>query len=178
MRTVPYRTFPGIWINKRPLQSTGAQHKKERTVAFQEVDAPFGAFIGWNESKKGQHVTGKVTDYDEFTGRDFSKRPCPLVEVELTEQAQSFNKKGERTVYKAGDTVQVTCGLGSLKRAIKHAELKRGDIVKIVLDDFLDVNDGTAKLFKVYVDRSGATSSTDDSDSLADDDADSDDIPF
>lgn len=148
-------------------------------MAFQEIETPFGAFIGWGE-KRGQHVTGWVTDYSETDGRDFAKNPCPLVEFELTEQAQSFNKKGDRTVFKAGDTVQVTCGQKSLKRAVKHAELKRGMLAKIMLDDMLDVNEGTAKIFKVYVDTSAtrATSSTDSGiDSSADDDS-SDDIPF
>lgn len=150
-------------------------------MAFKEIEAPFGAFIGWGE-RSGQHVTGWVTDYDEFGGNDFAKNPCPLVEFELTEQAQSFNKKGDRTIFKVGDTVQVTCGQKSLKRAVKHAELKRGMLAKIVLDDLMDVNEGTAKIFKVYVDpeaKREPSSGSDDSSSadLADNSDDSD-IPF
>lgn len=149
-------------------------------MAFQEVEVPFGAFIGWGE-KKGQHVTGWVTNYGEFDGRDFAKKPCPLVEFELTEQAQSFNKKGDRTIFKAGDTVQVTCGLGSLKRAVIKADLKRGTLAKIELNDLMDVNEGTAKIFKVYVDTS-ATRATSSEDGTSVDDLDSgdnsDDIPF
>lgn len=122
-------------------------------MAWEDIEPPMGAFIGWGQ-KKGQKVVGKVTEYDEFGGTDYNGKECPLLEIELTEKAASFNKKGERTNHDPGETVLLSCGQINLKKKIKRAELAHGDLIRIVLDDFLDTANGTVKEFTVQVDRS------------------------
>lgn len=119
---------------------------------WEKVEVPIGTYIGWGNKPK-QHVTGTVLDYDEVGGTDFNDKVCPLLEVELTERAASFNKELERTNYDPGETVFLTCGLTSLKRAVKKAELKRGDLVKIELDGTEKVDKGTVKIFSIQVAR-------------------------
>jgi hypothetical protein len=126
-------------------------------MAYEEVEAPVGQFISWG-NKKGQHVTGKLLDYDETGGNDFGNNPCPLLEIELTEKAASITKDGERTDYAPGEIVMLSCGQASLKRKVKRADLKRGDLVKIQLKDLLKVSNGTLKEFSVAVDRSKSSS--------------------
>ena len=139
-------------------------------MAFEEVEAPVGTFISWG-NKKGQKVIGKILDYDETGGNDFGNNPCPLLEIELTEKAASITKDGERTDYPPGEIVMLSCGQASLKRKVKRADLKRGNLVHIELADLLKVSNGTLKEFNVSVDRS--TSAASDSS-----DADDDDPPF
>lgn len=139
-------------------------------MAYEDVEAPVGQFISWG-TKKGQHVTGEVLDYDETGGNDFGNNPCPLLEVKLSEKAASINKDGERVDYPAGEIVMLSCGQASLKRKVKRANLKRGDLVKITLSDMLKVSNGTLKEFTVQVDRSNrASDSSAVSDSYDDDD--------
>jgi hypothetical protein len=122
---------------------------------WETVEVPHGSFIGWGEYP-GQHVTGKVLDYDSRGGTDFNSEVCPQLTIELVEPAASFNKQGERTDYPAGDLVLVTCGLVSLKRAIKAADPSPGDIVRILLENLERVPNGTVKVFKLQIARGAA----------------------
>lgn len=142
-------------------------------MAYEEIEVAGGTFIGWG-TRKGQHVTGKVLDYDETGGNDFGNNPCPLLEIELTERAASFTKDGERTDYDPGEIIMVTCGQANLKRKVKRAELKKGDKVKITLADFVRVNNGTMKEFSVQVERASGSSGG----GHADLDDSDDEIPF
>lgn len=119
---------------------------------WETIDVPRGAYIGWG-NKKGQHVTGTVLDYDETGGSDYDGDPCPLLEIELSERAASFNKDGERTNYDPGELVMLTCGQVSLKRAVKKADPKRGDMVKIKLENLVKVSNGTVKEFGIQIAR-------------------------
>lgn len=119
---------------------------------WEKVDVPIGTYIGWGV-KPGQHVTGTVLDYDPTGGTDFNDKVCPLLEVELTARAASYNKELERTNYDEGETVFVTCGLTSLKRAIKKAEPKRGDLIKIELEGLEKVDKGKVKIFGIQMAR-------------------------
>lgn len=121
-------------------------------TAWEDIDVPQGAFVGWGDAK-GQHVTGKVLEYAERGGTDFNGGTCPLLTVELTEAAASFNKAGQRTDFPAGDLVNITCGQASLKRAVKAAALEAGDLVKITLEDFTKTQNGTVKVFGIKVAR-------------------------
>ncbi|MDN6798156.1 MAG: hypothetical protein L0L50_02435, partial [Propionibacterium sp.] len=125
------------------------------TYQFEDVVVPHGSFIGWGEYP-GQHVTGKVLDYAPRGGTDFNNEVCPQLTIELVEPAASFNKQGERTDYPAGDLVLVTCGLVSLKRAIKAADPSPGDVVKILLETLERVPNGTVKVFKLQIARGAA----------------------
>lgn len=119
---------------------------------WEEVAVPRGAFIGWG-NRTGQHVTGRVMGYDERGGTDFNGDPCPQLQVELTEQAASINKEGERTDYPAGELVVLNCGQVSLKRAVRAAALDVGDLVKIELVNLVKVANGTVKEFGIKVAR-------------------------
>lgn len=124
-------------------------------MAFEKVEVPRGAYIGWGgESAAGkQHITGRVLDYDPTGSTDFAGKECPLLEIELTERAVSFNKKGEHTNYLAGEVVCLSCGQVSLKRAVKKADLRAGYLVKITFDAVVQVDKGTVKEFGIMVDR-------------------------
>lgn len=99
---------------------------------WETVDVPQGAFVGWG-STAGQHVTGKVLSYSPTGGSDFNGDPCPLLVLELIEQAASFNKAGERTDYPAGEFVNLTVGQTSLKAALQKASPDVGDLLKITM---------------------------------------------
>jgi hypothetical protein len=141
-------------------------------MAFQKVEEPAaGTYIGWGNKAK-QFVEGKVLEYDETGGSDYAKKPCPLLEVELTKRAASFNKEGERTNYDPGEVVMLTCGLANLKKYIKKVAregLKRGNLIRIELVGFENVPDGKVKIFEIQVDRSHEDTATDDHDSGGDD---------
>lgn len=119
---------------------------------WETIDVPRGAFIGWG-NKKGQHVTGTVLAYGETDGSDFNGDPCPQLEIELSERAASFNKDGERSNYEPGDLVVLTCGQVSLKRAVKKANPRRGDMLKITLENLAKVANGTVKEFGIQIAR-------------------------
>lgn len=119
---------------------------------WQKVEAPRGSYIGWG-SRTGQHVTGTVVDYDEHGGTDYAGKPCPLLEIELTERAASFDKELNRTNFDAGELVMLTCGQTALKRHVKKAEPKRGDLIQIKLDRTEKSANGTVKLFDVQIAR-------------------------
>lgn len=119
---------------------------------WEKVNVPRGSYIGWG-NRKGQFVEGTVLDYDPTGGNDFNDRECPQLEIELTERAASFDKELNRTNFDAGEVVFVTCGLVSLKRAVKAAEPKRGDLIRIELEATEKVSKGTVKVFGVQIAR-------------------------
>lgn len=133
-------------------------------MAFQKVEVPAGAFMGWSSTKPGQIVEGTIVEYDENGGSDFAKNPCPLVTVALTRKAVSVNKEGERTEYEAGAELNVTCGLANLKKSIRKADrdfdLRRGMGIRIELERFEKVPDGKVKVFDVQIDPSTARAAT------------------
>lgn len=120
---------------------------------WEEVAIPTGSFVGWG-AKAGQHVTGKVIDYSIEGGTDFNQKPCPQLTIELTEQAASFNKEGDRVDFPAGDLVQITCGQVKLKQGIRAADPKVGDILKIELTDVTRLANGNSmKTFGIKIAR-------------------------
>lgn len=119
---------------------------------WEEVPVPRGAFIGWGNAI-GQFVTGKVLDYDETGGTDFSGNTCPTLSVELLESAASFDKSGNRTDFPAGDLVILNAGQVSLKRALRAAALNVGDLVKITMSNLVKSANGTVKEFEIKVAR-------------------------
>lgn len=122
---------------------------------WEEIDVPRGAYIGWGATP-GQHVTGIVRDYSVDGGTDFNEKPCPQLEVELTEPAASFNKAGERTDIEAGETVQLSCGQVSLKRAVRAANPAAGDEIKVKLTQLVKVPKGQVKEFGIQIKRGAA----------------------
>ena len=125
------------------------------TMNWETVDVPRGAYIGWG-TKPGQHVTGKVLDYDPAGATDFNGGQCPALEIELTEPAASFNREGERTTQDTGEIVQLSCGQVSLKRAVRKADPKPGDLVKITLENLAKTQNGTVKEFGIKIARASA----------------------
>ena len=119
---------------------------------WETIDVPRGAFISWGE-QTGQHVTGKVLEYDPTGGTDFNNNPCPQLSVELIEPAASINKTGQRTDFPAGELVVLNAGQVSLKRAIKAADPKTGDLVKISLSNLVRTTNGTVKEFEIKIAR-------------------------
>jgi len=127
---------------------------------WEPIDVPRGAYIGWG-TKPGQHVTGKVTNYEASGGTDFAGSPCPALEVELTDPAASFNKDGERTDHDPGATVKITAGQVSLRRAVQKANPRPGDLIKITLDGMAKTaSGGTVKEFGIQIDRAGGAFNT------------------
>lgn len=119
---------------------------------WEEIEVPRGAFVSWGE-QVGQHVTGKVLDYSPAGGTDFAGNPCPQLSVELVERAASVNKQGQRTDFEPGELVVLNCGQVSLKRAVKAADVKPGDLVKITLSNLVRTANGTVKEFSIKVAR-------------------------
>lgn len=119
----------------------------------EEVEVPEGgSFISFG-NKKGQHVTGAVVDYQETGATNLKGNPCPLVVVLLTEKAASISKDGDRTDHDPGEIVNVSGGPTGLDRALKAANLKRGDLTKITLVELIPVNKGKFKKFGIKVAR-------------------------
>lgn len=127
-------------------------------TAWEEIEVPRGAYISWGE-KPGQHVTGRVVDYNPTGGNDFNEQPCPQVAIELTEAAASINKAGERTNFDAGELVQLNAGQVSLKRALRAADPSPGDLLKITLSDLVKTSKGTVKEFSIKIARGAGVSS-------------------
>ena len=119
---------------------------------WEDVTVPRGAYIGWG-TKTGQHVTGKVVDYQADGGTDFAGNPCPSVAIELTEDATSFNKEGERSDHPAGSLIQLNAGQVSLKRALRAADPSPGDLVKITLKNLVKTANGSVKEFGIQIAR-------------------------
>ena len=122
------------------------------STTWETVEVPRGAYIGWG-SKKGQHITGKVMDYSPEGGTDFNQNPCPSATIELTEAGASFNKDGDRTDFPAGELVQLNAGQVSLKRALRAADPKAGDLVKITLVNLAKTDKGSVKEFDIKIAR-------------------------
>lgn len=136
---------------------------------WETVEVPRGAYIGWG-NKAGQHVTGRVIDYNLDGGTDYDGNPCPSIAIELTEPAASFNKAGERSDIDAGDIVQLNAGQVSLKRALRAADPAPGDLVKISLDNIAALKGGkTVKEFGIKIAR-GAAKTTAPASTVTDDD--------
>jgi hypothetical protein len=123
-------------------------------TTWETIEVPRGAYIGWG-SKKGQHVTGKVLDYNAEGGTDFNGNVCPMVAIELTEDSASFNKDGDRTDIPAGELIQLNAGQVSLKRALRAADPAAGDLVKITLVNLAKTDKGTVKEFDIKIARGG-----------------------
>ena len=119
---------------------------------WETIEAPRGAYISWG-SRVGQHVTGKVIDYDVTGGRDQKDNAVPLLSVELSERAASINKEGQRTDYNAGELVNLTVSQVSLKRNLRVADPQRGDKIKIMLANLVKTSNGTVKEFEVKIAR-------------------------
>lgn len=112
---------------------------------------PVGHFIGWG-LKKGQFVKGKVLDYDAAGGRDYNGKACPQIEVELTEKAASFNKRGDRIDHPPGTVVAITCGQHELRRLVQNIdpELERGDSIWLIMTELEELPNGnTVKRFSL-----------------------------
>jgi len=121
-------------------------------TTWETIEVPRGAYIGWG-SKKGQHVTGRVLDYSSEGGTDFNQAPCPSATIELTEDAASFNKDGERSLHEAGSLVQLNAGQVSLKRALRAADPSTGDLIKITLINLAKTDKGSVKEFDIKIAR-------------------------
>lgn len=121
-------------------------------TTWEDVTVPRGAYIGWG-TKKGQHVTGKVLDYQPEGGTDFNNNVCPSATIELTETAASFNKDGDRSEFAAGELIQLNAGQVSLKRALRAADPAPGDLVKITLVNLAKTDKGTVKEFDIKIAR-------------------------
>jgi hypothetical protein len=118
-----------------------------------EIESSAGGFYGWGE-RVGQKMTGGILDYNPTGGSDFNGNPCPLLIAELTEESYSHNTSSGWTKLTAGETVKITCGLGSLNEAVRLAKLSGGDLVQIELAELKPTNKGNpAKIFKVRVAR-------------------------
>lgn len=125
-------------------------------TTWETIEAPTGAFIGWG-TKPGQHVTGRVTEYSVDGGTDFNGGRCPQLSIELTEDAASFNKEGERSTKKAGELVNITCGQVKLKSVIRTADPAVGDLIKVEMTGVAKTSNGnTLKEFAVKIARGGA----------------------
>ena len=129
------------------------------TPNWQDVDVPRGAYISWG-GRTGQHVTGKVLDYDPTGGTDFNSQPCPQLSIELTEKAASINKEGDRTDIDAGELVVLNAGQVSLKRALRAADPAPGDLLKITLANLVKTTTGTVKEFDVKIARGAGGGAT------------------
>lgn len=126
------------------------------TIQWEDVEVPRGAYISWG-NRKGQHVTGKVLNYEADGGTDYDGNPCPAIAIELTEPAASINKQGERSNYDAGEIVQLNAGQVSLKRALRAADPSPGDLVKINLDNIKKTDRGEVKEFGIKIARNAAS---------------------
>lgn len=124
---------------------------------WEEVEVPRGAFISWG-NQIGQSVTGKVLDYDERGGTDFSGAVCPLLVLELVEPTYAVDKDGNRTDFAAGELLNMNAGQVSLKRAVRAAALSPGDLVKIELSNLVKTTNGTVKEFSIKVARGAGDS--------------------
>lgn len=119
---------------------------------WEQIEVPRGQYIGWG-NREGQHVTGTVLDIDPHGATTVNGDPCPLLEIELTEAAASFDKEGNQTNFGAGETVCLSVSQKNLQRGIKKAALRSNDLVKIELIDKERTANGTVKIFDIKVAR-------------------------
>ena len=122
-------------------------------TSWETIEAPSGSFIGWG-NRKGQHITGRVVEYAIDGGTDFNGGKCPMLSIELTEKAASFNKEGDRTDHEAGTLVNITAGQVKLKSVIRSADPSPGDLIKIELTGVAKTASGnTLKEFDIKIAR-------------------------
>ena len=126
---------------------------------WEEIEVPRGAYIGWG-TKPGQHVTGKIMEFSYEGGTDFDGKPCPSATIELTEDAASFNKDGDRSDHPAGTIIQLNAGQVSLRRALRAADPSAGDLVKITFSNVAKTDKGSVKEFSIKIARGAAATST------------------
>lgn len=124
-------------------------------MGYQTIETPQGAFVGWGD-KPGQIIEGRVTDYDPVGGKDFGGDVCPSVELELTRTGHSL-VKGTWTTYEAGELVTVTCGQAQLKKKVRKAEPRIGDLLYMELGEKIRVPAGEVKSFIVQIDKAGGS---------------------
>ena len=120
---------------------------------WETIDVPQGSYIGWGD-RPGQHATGVVLAYAPQGGKDFDDQPCPLLTLELLEEAYSHSKKQGWQKIASGDLVQLNCGQTSLKKAVMASGAAPGDLVKISLDEILHgqgKNNGDVKVFGIKI---------------------------
>lgn len=118
------------------------------TDQWEDVPVPRGAFISWG-TQPGQQITGTVLDFDPAGGTDFGGNTCPQLALELTEPGYSVNKEGQRSDFPAGEQVVLNCGLVSLKRAVKAANLAPGMLCQITFSNTVKTQNGTVKEFTI-----------------------------
>ena len=130
-------------------------------MSWEEIDVPRGQYVGWG-NKEGQFVEGAVL-VNNPTGAteplkegQMTATPCPLLEIELTRPAASFDRDLNRTDYAAGEQVCLSVSQKQLQRAVAMANLKPGDLVRIELKGKDRTANGTVKLFGIMVDRGAA----------------------
>ena len=121
-------------------------------TTWETVEVPRGAYIGWG-TKTGQHVTGKVLDYSPEGGTDFNQNVCPSATIELIEKAASFTKDGDRSEHEPGSLVQLNAGQVSLRRALRAADPRPGDLIKITLINLAKTDKGSVKEFSLQISR-------------------------
>lgn len=116
----------------------------------EEVEVPQGTFIGWG--KVGQVVVGTVMKFSPDSGTDANGRPCPLLELELLDEAPSYSKKrDEWTKVPKGERVAITAGQANLKRALEEAAPKPTDKIRIEFSGTYETSKGTGKEFTVKI---------------------------
>ena len=122
-------------------------------TTWETIEAPSGSFIGWG-TVKGQHTTGRVVEYAIDGGTDFNGGKCPLISIELTDKAASFNKEGDRTNHDPGAIVHITAGQVKLKSVLRSADPSPGDLIKVELTGVTKTANGnTLKEFGVKIAR-------------------------
>lgn len=122
------------------------------TEQWEEIEVPKGSFMSWAD-RPGQSITGRVVEYAPTGGTDFNDDPCPQVVLEITRDAYSVNKQGERYDYATGDLVTVNAGLSNLKKAVRRADPEPGDLLDIAFTDTEKADKGTVKIFRVRIAR-------------------------
>src|SRR6516165_813377 len=154
----PHRRLPRILHGTQPRAGCSPTNKgnESHMTNWEEITVPKGAYISWG-TKPAQHVTGKVLEFSHDGGTDFAGNRCPTIAIELTENAVSVNKEGDRTDYPAGEIVQLNAGQVSLKRALRAADPSPGDLVKITLDNLVKTANGTVKEFRIQIARGAAS---------------------
>jgi hypothetical protein len=130
-------------------------------MAWEEVEVPRGQYVGWGNTP-GQFVEGAVIVNNPTGATEPLKEgqvtavPCPLLEIELTKPAASFDRALARTDYAAGERVCLSVSQKQLQRAVQMANMAPGDLVRIELKETEPTGHGTVKIFKILVDRGAA----------------------
>lgn len=118
---------------------------------FETIEVPKGQYVSW-AAKPGQVVIGEVTAYGDADGTDANGNECPQISMDLSADAVTL-RDGERQTIESGEAVTINAGQASLKKALKKAQPKPGDKVKISFVDTAKTAKGTAKVFEVAIKR-------------------------